>query len=254
MSHRKERKKVQVISKRTSEGICGVQCSYGVSRLQGKRPSMEDRTLILPMVTSSMAVFGVFDGHDGAQAAEFTIRKLTLVFEDLLSEVWSGPEELFKRLMEEIDNKFCAVAVSKRIYSGTTALITVIVQAENGDRRLVVSNVGDSRAFLCVQGKAKSVSICHKPEMEVGRITDAGGWLCEEREMTQLGECVTWRLNGGLSLSRAIGDVEYKRLKNVYAKSAGCDWDFPSGHSKNFAADLVIAEPDVYVHDMEKEQ
>jgi serine/threonine protein phosphatase PrpC len=211
---------------------------------------MEDRNLILPAFSPSMAVFAVFDGHNGVQAAEFTRKRIESILQHSEADIWSDAENFFKKTMQEIDDKFCSIAASKRLYSGTTALIAVIVKAENGDRRLVVSNVGDSQAFMSVQGKGESLSICHKPEMEVNRITAAGGWLCEERDMTLEGEHITYWLNGEMSMSRAIGDVEYKRLRNVYCKSAGCDWEFPPGHSKSFNADLVVAEPDVHVNDL----
>jgi len=68
----------------------------------------------------------------------------------------------------------------------------------------VVANTGDSRAILCRAGKAIALSDDHKPENaeELLRIQRAGGFV------TRMGPC--FRVDGGLNLSRALGDFIYK--------------------------------------------
>ena len=63
-------------------------------------------------------------------------------------------------------------------------------------RSLTVANVGDSRAVLCRAGAALPLSRDHKPKVaaERQRILAAGGFI------------VDGRVNGDLSLSRALGD------------------------------------------------
>lgn len=65
-----------------------------------------------------------------------------------------------------------------------------------------MANAGDSRCVLCRSGKAVELSQDHKPEdvPEMQRIVKAGG------EVTSDG-----RVNGGLNLSRALGDHMYKQ-------------------------------------------
>lgn len=60
-----------------------------------------------------------------------------------------------------------------------------------------MANAGDSRCVLCRAGKAVDLSIDHKPEDEAerNRIEKAGGNVT-----------VSGRVNGGLNLSRAIGN------------------------------------------------
>ena len=69
---------------------------------------------------------------------------------------------------------------------------------------MYVANAGDSRAVMCVNGKAIALTIDHKPtsESERKRIEAAGGFVSEIG-----GIC---RVNGNLNLSRAIGDLRYK--------------------------------------------
>lgn len=62
---------------------------------------------------------------------------------------------------------------------------------------------GDSRCVVCRKGKALEMSIDHKPEdqVEFDRIQKAGGRVT-----------LDGRVNGGLNLSRAIGDHGYKTV------------------------------------------
>ncbi|XP_024883635.1 probable protein phosphatase CG10417 isoform X1 [Temnothorax curvispinosus] len=81
--------------------------------------------------------------------------------------------------------------------SGCTAVVAILKNNE-----LYVANAGDSRCVLCRDGQAIELSLDHKPEdaPEMERIVKAGG------EVTSDG-----RVNGGLNLSRALGDHAYKR-------------------------------------------
>ncbi|XP_006995578.1 protein phosphatase 1G isoform X1 [Peromyscus maniculatus bairdii] len=85
--------------------------------------------------------------------------------------------------------------------SGTTAVVALI-----RGKQLIVANAGDSRCVVSEGGKALDMSYDHKPEdeVELARIKNAGG------KVTMDG-----RVNGGLNLSRAIGDHFYKRNKNL---------------------------------------
>lgn len=66
-----------------------------------------------------------------------------------------------------------------------------------------MANAGDSRCVLCRKGQAIEMSIDHKPEdaEELERIRKAGGKVT-----------LDGRVNGGLNLSRAIGDHAYKSV------------------------------------------
>lgn len=67
------------------------------------------------------------------------------------------------------------------------------------------ANSGDSRSVLCRAGKIVSLSEDHKPECDIERkrIEHAGGSI------------VNGRVNGGLNLTRAIGDLEYKKVSHL---------------------------------------
>lgn len=64
--------------------------------------------------------------------------------------------------------------------------------------KLYVANAGDSRCVVSINGKAHDMSKDHKPEdeLEAKRIDSAGGKITGDG-----------RINGGLNLSRALGNV-----------------------------------------------
>lgn len=85
--------------------------------------------------------------------------------------------------------------------SGCTAVVAIVHGSQ-----LYVANAGDSRCVVSRHGKAIEMSSDHKPEdeLERKRIENAGGQVTADG-----------RVNGGLNLSRAIGDHSYKQNKNL---------------------------------------
>ncbi|CAH1154102.1 unnamed protein product [Phaedon cochleariae] len=85
--------------------------------------------------------------------------------------------------------------------SGCTAVVALLKGNE-----LYVANAGDSRCIVCRNGNAIDMSFDHKPEddPERDRIVKAGGKVTSDG-----------RVNGGLNLSRAIGDHAYKQNKEL---------------------------------------
>jgi len=105
--------------------------------------------------------------------------------------------------------------------AGCTAVVAIVV----GNQKIIVANAGDSRAVLCDgEGKAVPLSWDHKPtnDSEYDRIVKAGGAV------------IDGRVNGSLNLSRAIGDLEYKRNKKL-----------PPGDQ------IVTAVPDIAERDLQ---
>ena len=88
----------------------------------------------------------------------------------------------------------------ERVVAGCTAVVAAVVE-----RTVYVANAGDSRAVLCNgAGRARPLSVDHKPAApaEAARIRAAGGFVSSFGGVA--------RVNGNLSLSRAIGDLQYK--------------------------------------------
>lgn len=169
--------------------------SYGYASSPGKRSSMEDfyETRIDGVDGEIVGLFGVFDGHGGIRAAEYVKQNL---FSNLIShpKFISDTKSAIADAYNHTDSEFLKSEVSQNRDAGSTASTAILV----GDR-LLVANVGDSRAVICRDGNAIAVSRDHKPDQtdERQRIEDAGGFVMWAG---------TWRVGGVLAVSRAFGD------------------------------------------------
>ena len=87
-------------------------------------------------------------------------------------------------------------------HAGCTANVVLIA-----GEQIYCANAGDSRSVASKGRKAEPLSYDHKPEdpAEMQRINKAGGTVS------------FGRVDGGLNLSRAIGDLEYKNNGNLKA-------------------------------------
>ena len=85
--------------------------------------------------------------------------------------------------------------------SGCTAVVVLM-----REDKLFVANAGDSRCVLCRDGVAVELSFDHKPEddSERTRIEAAGGKVTNDG-----------RVNGGLNLSRALGECAKRSYINI---------------------------------------
>ncbi|RVW70868.1 putative protein phosphatase 2C 59 [Vitis vinifera] len=169
--------------------------SYGYASSPGKRSSMEDfyETRIDGVEGEIVGLFGVFDGHGGARAAEYVKQNLfsnLIRHPKFISDTKSAIADAYKHT----DSEFLKSENNQNRDAGSTASTAILV----GDR-LLVANVGDSRAVICRGGNAIAVSRDHKPDQtdERQRIEDAGGFVMWAG---------TWRVGGVLAVSRAFGD------------------------------------------------
>lgn len=109
----------------------------------------------------------------------------------------------------------------ERVVAGCTAVVAAVVE-----RTVYVANAGDSRAVLCNgAGRARPLSVDHKPAApaEAARIRAAGGFVSSFGGVA--------RVNGNLSLSRAIGDLQYKGNDSLgrHEQVVTVSFDFFSG-------------------------
>lgn len=182
--------------------------THGVALRRGRRRTQEDAFCAVPTVRrhASRGFFGVFDGHGcvGRRASEFAASRLAaLAGEGSAFEAAAGdPAQTFLRAFAKLDSDFLAEHCDAHVSGGTTALAAYVSGCE---RLLWVAHVGDSRCVLSRGGRAVQLSADHTParEDERQRIERAGG------RVLHVG---TWRVEGVLAISRAIGDRRFKGL------------------------------------------
>ncbi|KAG0498378.1 hypothetical protein HPP92_002662 [Vanilla planifolia] len=174
--------------------------SYGYASCPGKRASMEDfyEAIIDGVHGEIVGLFGVFDGHGGARAAQYVKQNL---FTNLIKhpKFISDTKLAIVDAYSQTDSEFLKSENNHSRDAGSTASTAILV----GDR-LLVANVGDSRAVICRAGNAIAVSRDHRPDQtdERQRIEDAGGFVMWAG---------TWRVGGVLAVSRAFGDKLLKQ-------------------------------------------
>ena len=159
----------------------------GKAEMIGRRPNMEDVSVIVPSCPSEEGIlYALFDGHGGREAAEFASEHLPEQIANRYKntkDLTSSIQESFKYL--QLDMKpWC-------VYVGCTACLVMIE-----GRKLTLANIGDTRAVLCRDGKAVQISVDHKPDLpeEEAYITSKGSFVREGR------------IGGQLAVSRAFGD------------------------------------------------
>ncbi|XP_018576216.1 probable protein phosphatase 2C 21 [Anoplophora glabripennis] len=116
-----------------------------------------------------------------------------------------GDEEEDEEDIDDEDEEDLEFGNNMKEEPGSDSGCTAVVALLRGNE-LYVANAGDSRCIVCRNGKAVEMSFDHKPEDEPerARIVKAGGKVTTDG-----------RVNGGLNLSRAIGDHAYKQNKEM---------------------------------------
>ncbi|KAK7571996.1 hypothetical protein V9T40_014468 [Parthenolecanium corni] len=162
---------------------------------------ISDLNVLFDVKTPNRAnYYAIFDGHNGSGAALYSSAHLhQFLVESQFYPMYPDQalNDAFKmtdrHLLEKEDTQF------KR--SGTTAVCVLWHQDEN---MLYTAWVGDSEAILAKKGKIYKLVEPHRAarEDERQRISDLKGVV--------LFWGASWRVNGQLAISRAIGDSEHK--------------------------------------------
>lgn len=182
---------------------------------------MEDAHIITSL-DDDKAILGVYDGHQGCQVSTFCSMRIPSTvtsstsypssYEDALTDAYVTIDALMRtpegsKMLAEIcktenyDNQIIVNGycdITKDI--GSTALTCIM-----DDNILTIANVGDSRAVLVRGDEIIQLTTDHKPNVksEVERIQRCGGVIRNNR------------VNGNLSLTRALGDSQFKKGNDV---------------------------------------
>ncbi|XP_067255333.1 protein phosphatase 1E isoform X1 [Chanodichthys erythropterus] len=176
-----------------------------IHAIKNMRRKMEDKHVVIPDFNTlfnlqdqeEQAFFAVFDGHGGVDAAIYAANHLhvNLVRQEMFSQ---DPIEALCHSFKLTDKRFIQKASRENLRCGTTGVVTFL-----RGRTLYVAWLGDSQVMMVRRGQPVELMKPHKPDRED-----------EKKRIEALGGCViwfgTWRVNGSLSVSRAIGDSEHK--------------------------------------------
>ncbi|XP_054001388.1 serine-rich adhesin for platelets-like [Hylaeus anthracinus] len=170
------------------------------------RRRMEDRYVVIHDLHTMFGIeddsvanyYAVFDGHGGQDAAVYSA---THLHQYLAESIYypTDPERALREAFIETDTQFIEKSKTQKICGGTTAVCTLLL-----NKKLYVAWVGDSSAMLIKRDSVVQLVNPHRLQRkdEVRRIQKMGGVVMESMGIM--------RVNGVLSVSRAIGDVRYK--------------------------------------------
>jgi protein phosphatase 1L len=124
-----------------------------------KRTQLKTNLKLNRLIPYAQALFGVFDGHGGKNAAEFAAENMPKFLAEEFKKVNGGGEieGAVKRGYLKTDEEFL-----KRDESGGACCVTAVLQKGG----LVVSNAGDCRAVLSRAGKAEVLTSDHRASRE----------------------------------------------------------------------------------------
>lgn len=172
----------------------------GCCGMQGWRRGMEDAHVAHVNLEGKKDALlcSVFDGHNGQAIAKYC--SANIVAQVLASGQAHGGdmEKAFHDAYLAIDAK---LMTSELRNDGGCTAVSVLVAGG----KVYCGNAGDSRAVMCRKGVAVPLSFDHKPThpTEIARIERAGSTVSNGR------------VNGMLSLTRAIGDFDFKMNKDL---------------------------------------
>uniref|UniRef100_M4E2I7 protein-serine/threonine phosphatase n=1 Tax=Brassica campestris TaxID=3711 RepID=M4E2I7_BRACM len=149
-----------------------------------------------------LGLYAIFDGHSGRNVADYLQNHL---FYNILSQpdFWKKPKKAIKRAYKLTDDYILSSVVGSR--GGSTAVTAIVVDG----KKLVVANVGDSRAILCRESDVvKQLTVDHEPEKERELVERKGGFVS-----TKPGNVP--RVDGQLAMTRAFGDGRLKEHISV---------------------------------------
>lgn len=180
---------------------------WGLCYMQGWRSHMEDAHInktSLPGL-EGWSLFAILDGHAGEVVANHSAEHLpgALLYEvlpvrDSLQGIQDGLKRGFLRHDKNMQTNFDVL----RDRSGSTCTSVLL-----SPTHIFFANLGDSRVVLSRSGKVAFGTKDHKPTdpEERDRIRGAGGAV------------INGRVDGGLAVSRAFGDFEYKMRSDLGA-------------------------------------
>ena len=178
----------------------------GHASVQGRRTYQEDRYCV-KQLRPDLLYIAVFDGHGGDICAQYCQDHLErhilhhLDREDdldiVLDKSFFDTNRSFERWYHSKKEN-----LGRAVSSGSTATVALI----QDNHSLYIGHCGDSRAILCRDNTARTLTKDHCPSdpEEAKRIKEAGGSVITD----SIGRIM---VNARLCMSRSIGDLELKQ-------------------------------------------
>eukprot|EP00931_Biecheleriopsis_adriatica_P065733 TRINITY_DN40212_c0_g1_i1.p1 TRINITY_DN40212_c0_g1~~TRINITY_DN40212_c0_g1_i1.p1 ORF type:complete len:660 (+),score=152.86 TRINITY_DN40212_c0_g1_i1:91-2070(+) len=197
----------------------------------GLKKTLQDRYVSDEPMEELGVYFAVLDGHGGTQVADLAKEKLHKNILHQMRQKQVQPasrDEKIKAAIKEAylqtDKEILSLAERKKFELVGSTCVSALLHGNpklGTALRLVISNLGDSRAVLCRAGQAVAVSEDHKPTRidEKKRIERVGGLVLQVRGAWRVATSTNpnsmskaaRREYQGLAMTRSLGDLHFKR-------------------------------------------
>ncbi len=208
----------------------------GVSSERHLRRNMEDKYTVIENWGNTGTTFaGVYDGHGGKRVAEYLEENLhARILQIFQLQEIKDLKEAIRQGCAQINQEILANDEIKE--QGSCAIMAFIFENEKDKNKykIIIANVGDSRAVISKNGKAIQLSTDHKPcnpaeqeriETSRGFITysfSCGSFCNAGSEEKCLEKHRIGRINGGLAVARAFGDFQYSIFLSTEPEITKC--------------------------------
>lgn len=165
----------------------------GFNEMKGNRDSMDDAVIIRPNIANRLSIYSVIDGHGGNS----TSRAASVILPQLFIRNKDKTIGSFSKMINQLNDQLA----EKKVLDGATIVFAIVSPSDIG-----VGYLGDSRAFIVRQDRSFTcLTSDHKPIdlSERSILKSNRAYIIKER------------VNGTLSVSRAIGDFQVKELNRI---------------------------------------
>eukprot|EP00906_Rhabdomonas_costata_P027135 RCo038582 len=190
---------------------------FGYYQQRGMEQDLEDAVVVQPVLPASgtvkarLGAVGIFDAHQGGGCAAAASKYLLRDILRTNSYRTGQPKFALSEGFEAFDEEFLRAPPRKgggagQPNSGCSAVVALVEMFQNGSRKLLLANVGSSRAVLLKNtGEVSVLTQEHVPELpsELTRLAQAGTPV------------VQGKVGGKLPVSRALGLKSQKRASKM---------------------------------------
>jgi len=197
----------------------------------GLKKTLQDRYVSDEAMEELGVYFAVLDGHGGTQVADHAAKclhkNIMSQFRQKQVQPASRDEKIKQAIKEayvQTDKEILSMAERKKFELVGSTCVSALLHGNpklGTALRLIVANLGDSRAVLCRGGQAVSVSEDHKPTRidEKKRIERVGGLVLQVRGALRVATSTNPNSMNksarkeyqGLAMTRSFGDMYFKQ-------------------------------------------
>ncbi|KAG8296594.1 Protein phosphatase 1E [Homalodisca vitripennis] len=221
--------------------------------VKNSRRSMEDRHVVIHDFHTLFNIkdygpasyYGVFDGHNGIDAAVYSVSHL----HQYLAESQHYPSQPLLAMREaciRTDDLFTSKADKENLHGGTTAVYALLRPKE---QKLYVGWLGDSLAVLVRRGVPYQIVQAHKPDRsdERDRIEKLGGtilywgaWRVNGQLAGQLREQVARETVNLSHCTKILSDLVV-RIESPLLTKSSIDWICTNVNIEKLIPEVILA-------------